>query len=385
TEVGAICDATPSRPFADGGALIGGGAMVTTVDNLVGSPMPRHTGVVVGYCDGHAKYFPGKKPDMKDINNPISRAFFQALSYGMINNYGGAQQALATPAPTVGATTVTVGGDFPGMPLALAAADIWAQLGGKWFTRNFTGSGDATSKARAASGQYVWMIADGTGLAANQYEIARDAFVFIVSKNTKLTAVTIGGVAGINSGVGEVYNTTQPALTTATISNLFLQNSGFVDPSDPLNAGSARCAYVYNAFAGNTTYLQNVVTISIPSILTGYKGTVVSDDLEMVEKVAGDPYGIGYCSAAFADPDKVKILDVVDAATGAATHYPNNNPKYASTFPTGYNTSIDYPYRRLIKAEVKDATLEGFNFKQVMVNANFQLSPLFMTGYWYMP
>ncbi|MHB9134680.1 MAG: type II secretion system protein, partial [Armatimonadota bacterium] len=41
TEVGAICDATPSRPFADGGALIGGGAMVTTVDNLVGSPMPR--------------------------------------------------------------------------------------------------------------------------------------------------------------------------------------------------------------------------------------------------------------------------------------------------------------------------------------------------------
>ncbi|MHB9134588.1 MAG: prepilin-type N-terminal cleavage/methylation domain-containing protein [Armatimonadota bacterium] len=359
SEIGAICDATPSRPFAEGGVLIGGGAMVSAADNLIGTPMPRHTGVVVGYCDGHAKYFPGKKPEMKDINNPISRAFYQVLGYGLMPNYGGGQRALATN-PTVGKQTITLGGDFAGMPLALAAADVWAQLGGKWFIGKFTGSADAARLIRARSGEYCWVIADGSPLKPNEIEIARDALVIIVSKNTKLTAVTNNNFA----------------LTTSAIAGLFHDDQGFFTPETPATAASARVAYTYNQFSGNRNYFQQYI---MGSLGIGYNASLVADDLEMVEKVAGNPYGIGYCSSVFADPDKVRILDIIPAAGGAPLHYPNPNPKYASVVPDSY-TDANYPFIRPIKVQF-NASKESRAFIHIFRDPNYLQGPLFMTGY----
>ncbi|MHB9134587.1 MAG: prepilin-type N-terminal cleavage/methylation domain-containing protein [Armatimonadota bacterium] len=367
TEVGAICDATPTRLFADGGSLIGGGAMVTAEDNLVGTPMPRHTGVVVGFCDGHAKYYPGKKPDFKDINNPVSRAFYQVAGYGMITNYGGGQRALSAN-PKIGKKTITLGGDFAGAAQALAAADVWAQLGGKWFTRNFTGSADARSKAKAkAGGEYCWVIADGTPVKTGEVEIARDALVFIVSKNTKLTAVT----------QCRITDTQAYAMSTAAIGSLFVQNNGFIDPTNPQNATIARVAYTYNSANGNYQYFKRCVGITIP--FKGYKGTLVADDLEMVEKVAGDPYGIGYCSSAVADPDKVIIIDIIPAQGGAPLHFPNPNPKFASTMP-GSTAGTTYPFVRPIKVEFGTGK-QAREFARIFRDQSFLQGPLFVTNY----
>jgi ABC-type phosphate transport system substrate-binding protein len=149
---------------------------------------------------------------------------------------------------------------------------------------------------------------------------------------------------------------------------------------DPVtSSGTAVTGYTYNTFAGNRTFLRDYVGITIPAL--GYQGQTVADDIEMVEKVAGDPYGIGYCSSVFADPDKVKILDIVSG--GAAHHFPNSNKQYNSTFSPGYGTSCDYPLWRVVKAEyITTNTTDSYKFAQIMNDANFRLCPLFNTGYW---
>ena len=60
----------------------------------------------------------------------------------------------------------------------------------------------------------------------------------------------------------------------------------------------------------------------------------------MVNKVAGDPYGIGYCSSAMADPNKVMILGVVE--NGVSSLYPPNTGNNVDSVGWRIRIKIDH-------------------------------------------
>ncbi len=87
TEVGVVCDASPSMAYGSGG-LIGGGGLqpLATVGQI---PDPRHSGgTVVGYADGHAIYCPNGY-NAQDTSNNVTRAFYMVDALGLINSPGG--------------------------------------------------------------------------------------------------------------------------------------------------------------------------------------------------------------------------------------------------------------------------------------------------------
>jgi len=73
------------------------------------------------------------------------------------------------------------------------------------------------------------------------------------------------------------------------------------------NATSECHPYTYNRFSGSRAFLTR--SFNSP----GWQGISrdaipIRDDREMVKKIAADAYGIGYCSAAFYDPELVTSL-----------------------------------------------------------------------------
>jgi prepilin-type N-terminal cleavage/methylation domain-containing protein len=379
--VGAIADATPSRLWTDGGGLIGGGALADPTTTAAGTAVevtPRHTGVVVGFCDGHAAFFPGNQVNLKDIQSGPGRAFYQAVGLGYVQNYGGGLQLPNAPtgiAPT--ANAITIGGDYATMPILMAAAETWAAKGGKWLTRGFKGSGDVANVTTAtarypdwrrtlASTQFAWGIADNKVQAitpgANQalQDIGRDAFVFIVSKNCKLTTDDI--------------NTDSDTDTAVTLRGLF-----GVTGTDKGYSADKWQAYTYDANSGSRKYAQSAAVLNGP---IGSLAQTVQDDQEMVEKVAADPYGIGYCSAAFADTDKVTILGI-----GGKT-YPNQNPKYRWVVRDTPGTAageFEYPFIRILRVLTMNdgRNVNNTTFGFILADTEFQNGPLFRaTSYW---
>ncbi|OPZ88072.1 MAG: Type II secretion system protein G precursor [bacterium ADurb.Bin429] len=371
TEVGAIADATPSRPWADGGGLIGGGGLVDPTSTAANNAVeldPRHNGVIIGFCDGHAKFFPGKQANLKDISYGPGRAFYQAVGLGMVQNFGGGIQKVAygTPASTV----ISIGGDYATMPVVMAAAEVWAGYGGKWYSRGFKGSGDylngtgatfADFRRAAASTHYVWGVADGTAdTGAAQLAVARDAFVFIVSKNCK---INYAGISGTD------FDTSTGALATI-----------FNDATYKGYSANVYQAYTMDKWSGSRSYAINIAGLGG----IGTQAVTVTDDLDMVEKVAADPYGVGYCSAAFADIDKVTILDLNGKI------FPNQNPKYrwlVPDAPTSTPGEFEYPLIRTLKVQMagNGGTDSSANttFSFGLRDAEFKNAPLFRaTSYW---
>jgi len=97
-EVGALCDASPTKKWGFGG-LVGGGSWGDLQHTV--KPEPRHGGVMVGYCDGHAKFQPGKKSDLKDSSSLVARGFYMADALGLVDNPAGGLNAWAsTPPPS---------------------------------------------------------------------------------------------------------------------------------------------------------------------------------------------------------------------------------------------------------------------------------------------
>ncbi len=372
TEVGCIADATPSRPWSDGGGLIGGGGLVDPVSTAANNAVeldPRHNGVIIGFCDGHAKFFPGKQANLKDISYGPGRAFYQAVGLGMVQNYGGGIQKVDFGAAPL-ANVISIGGDYATMPIVMAAAEVWAGYNGKWYSRGFKGSGDygngtgakfADFRRAAASLHYVWGIADGTpDTGAAQAPIARDAFVFIVSKNCKLN---IGGLSSTD------FDTSTAAL------------AGIFNGADKGYSANVFQAYTMDKNSGSRTYAVSGLA-GLGGI--GTQAVTVTDDIDMVEKVAADPYGVGYCSAAFADTDKVTILDIDGKI------FPNQNPKYrwlVRDDPTASTGEFEYPLIRTLKVQMLGSggvePLVNGVFARAFAHAEFQNGPLFRaTSYW---
>jgi prepilin-type N-terminal cleavage/methylation domain-containing protein len=390
TEVGCIADATPSRLWADGGGLIGGGALVdptTAAANTAVELEPRHDGLIIGFCDGHARFFPGKQANVKDLSSAPGRAFYQAVGLGLLQNYGGGIQRVTNAAGTATlapkTNTVTLGGDYATMPLIMAAAEVWTGYTGKWHSRGFKGSGDYALgtgakfqdvRRAAASGHYVWGIADGKPAGAGQLRIGYDAFVFIVAKNTKLAPAYLSTT--------NILGGSDFAICSAQLQSLF------ADATYKGYSANVYQAYTYDRHSGSRVYAEAAIGAAIQT-----QAVTATDDADMVEKVAADPYGIGYCSAAFADLDKVHIVGIYANATDPNTTaklFPSQNPKYRWLLRDTIGAApgeFEYPLVRLLRVQYAgagDATtvsnLDGF--AQIFGNPEFQNGPLFKTSYW---
>jgi type II secretory pathway pseudopilin PulG len=370
TEVGAIADATPARAWADGGGLIGGGALGTAP--TVQIDPTRHVGAIVGFCDGHAKYFPGKILNLRDIASPLSRAFYQAPALGLTQNYSGGVNAVAVT-PTK--RTVTVGGDCAGLPMVIAAVEIWKARGGTWFTKGFYGCGYNYADAKKRK-DYLWTSA---APEAKGTTIARDALVVIVSQNCM-----IDGLSGVP---GEAWGAPAGSATTAEIATLFTTGQSCVKtannrliatPGYEMETGRHWQAYTYLG-AGGRDYNGNTLAFRQWLLNGGRIGTYAvrcHDDYEMVDKVAADPYGIGFCSSAMADTSKVRILDLT--VDGNVFNFPQRNTKMRWVVPETPAAS-GYPYIRSIRAEVGG---DGKKLLPIFAAKNFLAGPLFQASYW---
>jgi hypothetical protein len=345
SEVGTFVDCIPTNQWADGGAIIGGGAMRNPSPHRIVEPDPRHNGMLIAYCDGHTKVTIGASFNDKDISNNAGRAFYQAINLGLINNYAGGINQVAV-APTK--ATVVIGGDTAGMPLLRAAADVWAAKGGTWYTMGFLGQTPPQTKVGKAAKHYVWLDASGSGAGT---PIAQDAFVFIVSNNCKIPVGDIGKDADT---------------TLAELSGILC------GPEKGYKADIFQ-AYTLGAKDGSRAYAQSA------TVLNGTIGKLamtVKDDSDMVEHVAADPYGIGYCSAAAADTDKVTILGLDGKL------YPNQNPKYRwLVLDTAAHAAgeFEYPLIRTLRLRTKG---DGAVLAAMMADPEFLNGPLFKTGYY---
>jgi hypothetical protein len=107
-------------------------------------------------------------------------------------------------------------------------------------------------------------------------------------------------------------------------------------------------AYTYDACSGNRTYFEREV---VGGARPGKKVIMVASDEAMVDRVAADPYGIGYCSSAFADLDRVQILGITKP-DGTAYLFPSANPNYR----WGLSDHPDWPYMRTLYAVCGEGT-----------------------------
>jgi hypothetical protein len=354
TEVGCIADSTPQRVWATGGGLIGGGALMDptiTADNKSVELDPRHNGIIVGFCDGHAKFFTGKQANLRDISYGPGRAFYQAVGLGLISNYGGGLNAIAcTPTKH----TVTIGGDLAGMPLLRAAAAVWTAKGGTITDGGFTGMAATPKDAKGKPARhFAWVDASDSGKGT---VVAQDALVIIVSKNCKLP--------GLMAEVGSM-----PDLNAAPADLVRL----FGTASDPAKGQ----VYTYTPASGTRAYLAGKLRGwgAAKGAEFGTGALPVGDDLEMIEKVASDPYGIGYCSAVFADTDKVNML-AIDGKL-----YPNQNPKYrwlVPETPAIIPGEFEYPLIRILRLRTSG---DGAVLAGICTDPAFLDGPLYVTSY----
>jgi len=318
TEVGVICDASPTKPFGSGG-LVGNGGLQDVASSVI--PAPRHSnGTVVGYADGHAKYV-ANGYNAKDISNDVTRAFYLANAIGLINNPAGGLGNLGIAAgQPIG--NFTVGGDYAAMPIITAASEGWkTSSGSSYYTRGFLGEYATTGRPA----DYVWGCADGnmpagadgvTLIGGNHYAlpIGKDALVFIVSKNTKIPMnITGWPFATFGSPVNGNYTA-----NTAQIGALLSYNSGF--------SANVYQAYTYDGNSGNLSFLKSN-NITAP----GSEAVVATNDQDMVDKVANDPNGIGFCSSAMVDINRVQVLGITGIP--GAGFFPQTNPKYRWIMP----------------------------------------------------
>jgi len=348
SEVGAICDASPSLAY-HGSRLIGGGAGKKRGD-IAAEPEPRHgKGVVVGFVDGHAKYFQGGIDKFNEGNGAM-RAMYHALPLGLIDN---PTACMGPGAEIAGKGKVFVGGEYAARPFLLAAAAMYA---GGYDSKGFQGQGYAKRRPEAG---WAWSAVSGAGGPVSP-AIAYDALVFIVSKSSKIPTLP--------SFKNGTYLT-----DIATIRTLF--QTGY-------QQNTVQVYHMSTVYSATDIYARKILGVA------GYgKGALqVADDAEIVKKVTNDPYGIGYCSSAIADPDRVTILSFKGLGTdGGDAIWPRGSKKFRWVMPASKDST--WPWKRSINvmtgkkpgaAEVAvTGALRGGELYKNLVDG-----PLFTWGYW---
>lgn len=316
SEIGAICDA---GPISTTGGLVGGG-VANDANIPVMTPDSRHNGVIAAFCDGHAKYYPGPyKDNSKELSGPITRAFYLPSAIGLMENYGGGIEycPAGTALPTN--NTLRLGGDSAGQPLLQAAAEAWkAATGGTatWNTRGFLGMDNTLGSGSALN--TAWAVGDNTAVATGA-DLGQDVMLIVVNKNCKIPEVVAATltVPTESKGDDKTFN-----LSSATVASIYNYSNGFLENSVQ--------AYTFDKKSGSRRFFTSKF------VTPGTDTVVVANDLEMMEKVAADPYGIGYMSAGQVDFDKVRAIAVNNEV------YPSGNAKTRWQIPddfSGFSTA----------------------------------------------
>lgn len=351
TDIGCLIDATPTHMWDDSGPLIAGGGLsdpFSAKENSAVEPDPRHDGLNVAFCDGHAEFIPGKRIVERDIRSRPMSAFYHALGMSYVMNYGGGLNDIPCK-PT--RRTVVIGGDAAGMPLLMAAAEVWMAKGGKWFSRGFKGQTAPMTEKGAAARHYAWIDAGGGTVGT---PVARDVLLIIVAKDCQIPGF-------VSNAAGDYV------VTPADLVRLF------GSASDP----AAMRVYTYDAVNGNRRYFAGVLRAWGAPAGTefGAGATVVPDDMGMVDAIADDPHGIGFCSSSAVDYERVQALSINGAC------YPNQNPAARWLVPAtpAYKPGVfEYPLIRTIRLRTHG---DGARFAPLMRDPEFQHGPLFRGSY----
>ncbi len=355
TEVGVVCDASPGRTYPNGGLICGGGLQPGMI---AVTPDPRHShGSVVGYADGHAE-FAAHGYNSIDTSNAITRAFYLSSALGLVDNPSGGIGAF--PIGNTIPDSVTIGGEPCTRAILLAAAGIWRKMASADIVLDGFNGQYAVKKHGSC---YLWGTGDGVKPAGNEIAIARDAVVMIAAYPSRIPAKFMTGSAG------DTY-----ALDTASVRKLYgigYRKKTLQIYTFPKSSGTRR--FFSENFAENGKPLQ-----------FGPGSITVKDDFAMVNTVAKDPYGLGYCSSAIADPNKVQILGL-KTPDGVLHLYPQSDPKNRWIVPD----TPDWPLLRTLYAEYGGNawTAEGTGIANVMLTPGaagtqaLQAGPLFKASY----
>lgn len=354
SEVGSICDADPTVPFPDCG-IVGGAALQPHVLSV--QPALRHAnGTVAGFCDGHAKYYPrATHPQPRDTSDGIVRAFYQISPLGLVDNPIGGMPDFTTSGRWAD-STIHIGGEYAARCILLAAAQAWqVKAGAAYACKGFLGQDNHTGR----TGAWAWAIGDGVKPGGHAVPVARDAVVMIVTKNSKIPA--------LGKRVNQTY-----VLDYTTIRLIYCVNGGYV-------ANSVQ-AYTLPAASGTRRFFTRRLGIK-----TGYQTVEVANDAEMVDKVVNDPYGIGYCSSVFADPDRLSVISLPAPGGGVFT-FPQADPKHRWELPA----TLSWPMMRTLYVQCGGAALVNGSpcFASEMLAPQspgltaLQQGPLYRLGFW---
>ena len=178
SEIGVIIDTAPSTTYPAGNIV--GGATMQPVP-LTATPAYRHKGgAVVGFADGHAKYYPAQL-DLTDLCNPVTRAFYTVSPLGLADNPVGMVPDFMVAG--INKARVTVGGDYSVAPILMGAVQAWMQKspGASYYTRGFLGQDNVKER----KGAWAWGIGDGKPPAGPHVAVAQDAVLVIVAKGVE--------------------------------------------------------------------------------------------------------------------------------------------------------------------------------------------------------
>jgi len=346
SEVSALCDATPTVVYPDG-LVIGGGAQ-KRIKDIGAEPVLRHyNGLVVGFVDGHARYFQGNI-DKANEGNGAMRALYHAAPLELIDN---PTACMPDGCGVAGSGVVALGGEYAARPFLLAAGQMFA---GDYYNAGFRGEYNRNGQNKGDG--WVWGAACTGPAKVAKKAMAYDAVCIIVSKSSKIPSLP------------PLKNSTH-AVTIPTIRRLF--ETGW-------QQNTVQVYRMPGAWCGTNAYVKKVIGNSG----WGIDSLQVADDAEMVEKITNDPYGIGYCSSAFADPDRVVALAPI---IGGKTYiWPQADTNKRWVMPS-YAKS-DWPWKRSLDvihpgdptaAAIAAALRTGPLMKKGLYNG-----PLFTWGYW---
>jgi len=349
SEVGALCDATPAAVYPSGRLIGGGGSQpMESIGAKIAIRHGRNPGAIVGFCDGHSKFFESDCLE-RDTTDGVVRALYGASPLELIDNPVG---CIGPCKKILGTGVITIGGEYNTRPLLMAAAKIY----GNYYTRGFLGFNNTIDRPPA---KWAWGRTSGAERPAKR-AIARDALIFIVARSSKIPDL--------------------PALVNST----YVVDTGFLRGcfSRGYRSNEIQVYHMPESYSQTDRYARSIAGITT----YGSDSIVVDNDAEMMEKVSNDPYGIGYCSSLYADPDRVVILGFAGKGKGGRDAiWPRADEKQRWVVPATAAES-DWPFKRSIDVDCSNDAL-GKSIQAALrggdLYRNLTTGPLFMAGgYW---
>ncbi|HEY3379818.1 MAG TPA: substrate-binding domain-containing protein [Armatimonadota bacterium] len=309
----------------------------------------RHAGGFnVAYADGHVESFDNSIAiSTVDPTNPIARAFYYPVAMGWVNNPGAGVMlpkdcGVTLPDPTA----FSIAGSTSCDAFWKTAAAGWAAVQGGDININLTGSADHANGDVGGSSS----LAPGTGFSV----IASDPVGIIVSAATKLKF--------------SCATTNDDALDVTMLKNIFAGTTDAKVTGTPV-------LYIRESGSGTRSYLNSIaagVEAAYPT-----SANVCYSTSEMVNKVAKDPFGIGYASLGEIDTNKVKVLKA--SVSGTIATYNRANVVTLNT--DGSVKTCTWPLTRPLWAKLETSNAGGTSFMSYVTNPSFWKSNMFKTQF----